>query len=920
MLFFFYNFNYGYALKSGTARYYMFKKNSTQKLTFIFILFSLFTSLKSFSQEKEQGSFSGSTSDLKLFEHLIKHKLDSVRHFYSLYPFVDDSLMYLTALQHTNYMVDKKTLNTTGGTNSTRTVLDRIKQKGGVNYFPNDFVGNVKVLKLRKKNEYLYYPIEKIANDIVKKLIRIPNFKKCIKKKYNQVIAIAGAYDEKAKIIKFEIIIAEIKSKFVFIENTKIFTYEEPYEVDYGINELKQISRTMHKGRHAWNLRPYKRCKRCNTVSDIVRYPNNLFFYVDSNRFIHAYMPNGGVIKPFIKHRRDGLAIEMVSYKDYNCVSKKYFLKPSRRNGECIANGKILKPHYKWKLFPEWRKAKIIWNIIKFETLFKAIFSFRFKKVYPDIPKTFMAKFPGIALDWRLDSIPQNTDTIIDIDILLLKRKRVCGIVHFSDFCGEKFEKIIPLKILPEFSEVLTLKKITDTSTVKLKYYFKSGENNLSQDIQKALSDTIKSYQKDPIIKCDVKTYASIDGNTNSNLRLIDKRNNYVMAYLKTNKIDSSKIHLHGNENWNHYYLNKEKFGIKDSSFSKEQIKETLTKRKKGVKYLLDEERYVEIYFTFLKEETNNKVLADSIAELKKTASLIASKSKPGKGEIDKVIELQSKIFKSYIKNNTKLPDTLLFKFADTISCAKLITNQFYIQLKQNETIEKDSVFRKHLLSYLGIIGSNKHSSNIEKYNFNTTLINLLNSDSTHIRILNWYQNTYNNINKIKSFSSDTIEQLKLNLLFKTLSYTKINSFSDMLELHKPLEKIFNIYKRKNVNDSLILKIARLFIYYNYHSRAYQLLKIQALKSHPSPELYSLFLKMSFVHMDQDPKNQFFKWMERGKKILSKEQYCDLFIGSCNMNFQIFDTEVIRRYFCETCNDDPNIPARIKQSDYIQNR
>ena len=69
---------------------------------------------------------------------------------------------------------------------------------------------------------------------------------------------------------------------------------------------------------------------------------------------------------------------------------------------------------------------------------------------------------------------------------------------------------------------------------------------------------------------------------------------------------------------------------------------------------------------------------------------------------------------------------------------------------------------------------------------------------------------------------------------------------------------------------------------------------------------------MSYIHSDEDPRSKFYKWMAHAAIILTKDEYCGMFTGSCNMSFQVFDNETIRNTYCEKCKEKSNYALDYK--------
>lgn len=509
-----------------------------------------------FSQEPDD-KIDQRNVNLPYLEFLVKTKIDSIRNNNGHFPLVNDAILYEAAKHHADYLVKEDLISHTEPNKKFANPQKRVEHFGGLDYFAGENVASIYILvptrSKRIRKVHINETYEDAANELVVAWVKSkPHYKNMNLDKY-QVTGLALSFDRAKNCIKAVQVFAEVKSKFVFTEDTTKFIYEEPYTIDYKLERMDQVSRRPHKGRHEWNLRiPKRNYKRKTEVRPIYVNKDDLQFYIDSNGYVHSYTENTGLIKCITRRWRDGFALESVEYTDYECGNKQYFLKPSRRNGECIANGKVQKPLYKWKMKKVWRQNHRRFRRDKIKKTIKLITSFQFKKKYPKIPETLFKKYGGCPLDWKLGKLPKNDSTYYEMDVLILRHKRVCGVIHFTDFCGGPFEQIVPLGMLADLSDKSFIFP-EDTLDYSFTVPFDKNRSEYKLEDIESLLDSLSLKDK-RIVKIKVSAFASVEGSFEKNKVLADKRSQSILRVLASLQKDSVSQVVEVEEDWKQFY------------------------------------------------------------------------------------------------------------------------------------------------------------------------------------------------------------------------------------------------------------------------------------------------------------------------------------------------------------------------------
>lgn len=165
------------------------------KRLLIYFAFSILFILESHSQEISSNSF-----NRKLLEQLIKTKIDSVRNKNKKGDLLNDSILYLAANHHANYLLENNTLSHTEKNGKQKTPQARAEFFGAKNYLVGENVAftYMKVnVKDKKGKFHINKTYEDLANDFVDMWIHSQgHFNNIVHSDYT-LTAVAIAFNEK---------------------------------------------------------------------------------------------------------------------------------------------------------------------------------------------------------------------------------------------------------------------------------------------------------------------------------------------------------------------------------------------------------------------------------------------------------------------------------------------------------------------------------------------------------------------------------------------------------------------------------------------------------------------------------------------------------------------------------------------------
>ena len=886
-----------------------------QILKRVFLYVFVLIAVSGFSQSPED-EIDPENINTAYLEHLVKKKVDSVRLSKGLTELVNDSILYVASLHHSSAMAKAGALNHYEILSKYKTPQKRVEAFGAVNYFAGENVAYITAykkyyLKQPELNEYFTYG--EFATKMVRNWVKSRgHYRNIIKKEY-QVTGVSSHYDKKTKRIYVTQKFAEVKSKFVFIENTRFFPYEEDNEITYDLKELKQVARRMHRGPHRWHLKPRKKFRRCKECDAVTTQNHSFNFYVDTSNNIHFVTENGSLFKRLTRRPGDGFALETVHYKDYECSSTNFFLVPSRRNGQCIANGIIQKPVYKWKLRKQYRRVKLLWNLAKWKKIRKILFRFQFSH-YGEAFSDMGLMFPGCPSDNIVGKLPVNDSDYYECNVLFLKKKRVCSLIQFTDYCGKYFNTFKPTPLLPELSN-LEYRYPEDTLNYNFTVHFKQGKSTYNYEEIKPLLDTLK-LQNYSIVRLHINATASIEGDEKINNKLTLNRSLSIQHALDSTVLDTATNHILAEEAWDHFY---KKVAATPYAYlgklKKEEIKKELLKPElvKELEPILEQERKAEIKLWLMQKVIDSIRVQHAVKRYKELIDS-ASGSHPSPRIASKLLIIQSLLYKRVQEG--KLP---VSKLIETIPPGDGLYSRVhfnYVVFKRMmDTLPSDENSDRSLYQALFKVALKRGASQVERFNFLSLLINHWDSAG--------YYDKDEKVQPKKIFAllgrlnnsaipKDTLERLKLNFYFKAANWFSFIDPDDNLQL-RAMNNIYYHYRSRTYTDSSAYKLAQYFIFYGRDNYAYRMLAPFALMKNPDHEVFALYLKIAYAKDMYHKRSRLYKLLKTAPTILTKQEYCDLFTGPCNISMQVFENEEIRTTWCKTCSDYKNFAVKYRE-------
>lgn len=880
----------------------MTPKNSTKiLLTTVLLLLSF----QAVSQSRET-YFDERHFDGKYLEHLIKNGIDSVRRNHNCSPLVNDSILYVAALDQSEYMLKNKRISHYQSNNrAKRTPQNRVEFYGAYLYNVGENVAFVSTSSQQKGAEFSTSTYGSIADALVEAWVNSPpHFKNIIAQEY-EVTGLAIAVDTIENRIYSCQKFAHVEMKHHFEENKDFFPYSNftpstiASDFTMGNNELIKGYKYAHKLRHD----KLDKCKGCPD-----QYTDSPMMYLDYNEhkgFV-LRIENAEFVKNVIRNKNDGLAIEIVTYDDYACGNNAYYTKPSRRNGQLKTNGTIIAPKFREELSKGYKKRKLNKELSFFPYIFRKD-SVNFFKRFGQFD---VDKYNSEYFEIQLGKIPKGSGRIMNYNLLIIKDKQICDSYYFTNYCGELFEEYNPTEFIPFTSSEDHYDFQTIRDKTEFTVPFDQGDSNFDED--KILKPLKRVSAYDFIIdSVRIKAYSSIEGSKEINDALQVKRGRNISAIFQGLQEETIAKKIETDINWEEFrsLLAGDRGLYKELQQSNESLKQKVDQHPEIFAKQLNETRKGIVHVNF-HVIPNTKSLDYYIKnEWKVIHRQIILKKRlreDYEDDLDQITKLYKythwsvqqghlapEIFSQlpfpeighkhdefrqlYVLFGIEYPE--FFRTKKWVEDSTMITNQ----LIKTDKVKLLEAFEYHKLRIL----VNKFK---EGGKFDAVIIDeLLDSGN---KLQQFYENdptAYENINK----ANFNLNMFAVNNLFyKTPRLSQENAVNSLSQIHSYYDQNNLLY------DTLALKLAKMFIYFSSSHYAIQIIEPYNYKN----ETITTYLnEISYVHNSASFAAPYYQKLITDSKILPIDIWCNMFLKPCGIPFQAFDHEALRELYCSEC-------------------
>ncbi len=825
----------------------------------LLIIFSI--CLQSYAQNNLSDIVSSSI-DKSFLEFLLKKEIDEVRIDHGLSPLINDSILFIAAADHSNYLSkvrDNDFSHFQKRNKSKHAPQDRAEYYGASGYLVGENI--------------LYYTIDKgtdtyqsIAEKMRQMWVNSPGHYANIITPNYKLTGISIKHDK----LKNRLYAVQ---KFAFVNqfyepknSDKLFPFEK---FDKRLADTLFVENNIKEGKHkkhAWGVRLNNGKKRCcdSDYLDAFHYESIETAYLKDTLYLIIKRPYVSQIKKFFQHKKDGVLLEFLDFEyTYSCVPEDNFRLPTRQNHHCVFNGVTTKPVY---------RDSVLFYIEKYANKRNATIKVPLGK----LPKSVMGKK-------------------IDVNLLVLQKNRLCKVIQGQGLCGSLIEPRFP-----QFDMSLSFDQLRYRPKVKpirheFKVWFKKDQVSILNPDTLDQIKNILAARNQFVSKIILNAYASVEGSIERNTNLFNQRAQNILETFQRKQDSTIKLVVNTKENWN---LFRKQLKGSEHAFLLEldstRLKQYVNQRKhsNALEYLLAKQRYGQVIIYTKPIIDQNNMIDFACKELKRRdAYMFVNKSKQWKKAY---LYLLRKTYKEEISWNVFDSCTIPFseKIYDDINYKRLM-----VEIIKNKETPKDSAYEK--LKYY----AKSLKTSEAKYNELAYLINnhhylyntVLSSKSIKDFML---------LSKKQGIDSAKQEQLKLSYHIK-LSNEAANSGKAIGRIKSSLDYIYNYYitDQKLPSEEFRYRLAKYFITFKQYERSISILEPLIAIPEKQQAAYMLYLKLyDQLQMAGKRNNSELLLIESIDK-LSKKEWCSLFSGSCKIRFQIFEHQTLKNLYCEHCLD-----------------
>lgn len=817
------------------------------KNKFLCFLFILITSVV----------YAQSTTDFELDEEglevLIKAKVDSLRNLKGLKSLLNEEACYKAAKNHADYMSQNNVLrHNQYDVDSMYAPENRVVEFGGEKFLIGE---NILSIKSDDTSD------EKKSNAIIKKWESSLSERSNLFSSEYDVTGVAVGLNEKESLIYVTQVFANVPDTFVYKLNKELFT-KDTFSLDSLTNFVRKTLPPPHKKyAHKLSLPKDQSITRVNTKW----LDENITLDIrDTGLFL--CVKNLTYFRKLFKKKKDGLAFEIVNYETtYSCSPESRYLYPNRLNGGCIFNGRVTKPVYQKNL------------LSRIDTLIEQT------KGQKDIS----------CLGLFIDSIPDYFHANQSISLVYIRDRQIAKFIDFQGYCGSLMLPPLPkqeLKFNFPYAEMNNEVKVKD---VEFRVYFKRN----STDFEAEELDSILSLIDDDRVfvkEMRVNAFASIEGTSDINEKLYNKRGKALLGSFQERQTQNIELLVNTQENFDMFYEQ-----IKDSKYSflsacsKDSARSYVNQNVSSFDTLLDAQRYGEVILVLDIEDKKLERFDQAFAEYQKRYNRLNNVSSGQKRrDLKRLINLQGLLINATLSDSIQYTDYLNKLPVENSVDLTFQSVLAKYELKMIDDLDLYIVLEK----FLKRDKSNKELRNnmdkiILKNQFSSNFNNLITTDLID-RFLEANED-------LDDTSKKDLEICKHFILSNRFFYK--NSGPTKYKGNKSLEIIKEHYDSLSIDKTIRKELGFYFIAFGQLEWAIEYLRPFERPESFDVEAYIALVKTITVRSVVNGDSQYQTTLMEASERLSSADFCGMFFGPCNIDFQIFEDATIRSVYCETC-------------------
>ncbi|MBU0766110.1 MAG: CAP domain-containing protein [Bacteroidetes bacterium] len=840
-----------------------------------------FSSFHAFAQHPED-TLRTKNLDYQFLEYLIKRQTDSIRITNGLLPLMNDSILYLAAADHVEYLTAEKILDHYQRNKAkTETPQKRVRNYGAGNYIVGENLGifhlhtSIFYTFAGEASEHIISTYIQAANHVITEWINDPGSLANMLCKKNILTGVSVMAEPYSNVIRVVQLLAQAPAEYRPTICAGFFPYSENEYRDIREKYDNKMIIKPHK-KHAWNIREPLTQENVTLVKRKMENLSRVRIYLSGDN-VNLYVSDEKTLNFLISDKKDGIAVEAVPVSHYDCSSDTglYYAYPCKRNNRCIFNGKVFQPFFRDQIFPE------------------------------DEQSAGRKRSQDITVD--LGKLPRKyTGGDYEINALIIKNGELCDIIVPESYCSMLLEYIPDT--LPYIDNTRKVKYIPqlERDTLKMKVYFKRGEVTGTHEDIKPIFQFLK--RKNYIIaQADVEAYASIEGTKEGNRALFTKRAENFIRIFRDQQDSDIDMNVEMKENWDLFFEQ-----IKTTEFAFLVKKDTADIRKyvndpanmAKMETLLDRQRYAVVNLIAVPHLTEKNTAIFANKEYRRICDtlkvLLGSKTMYQK-TIDRMIgqleNAQLFLYRRYLDDKLSWLTVQQLAIPEGEEFASMIFNNIMLRyMLPEDDRPSDNMWFDEMLTlkntknlppeyYYNLaaaVANNPYDSYYEDKVSDKDIRNcfsIIQRSDIDPRLVDGIGLYYHFMNADKFYFEGNFNRAKSSLKFLSDYYTKYYSEDE----HRIVETALHLLE------------------FQQERMAMDLLEPFLLEEEPGHEILSLYLKLIYKDYSEVHASDHYYPLYDAAGILTDGEWCSLFGGDCGIGYQIFDFEPLWKMYCIKC-------------------
>jgi hypothetical protein len=811
----------------------------------------------------------------RYLEHLIKIKIDSVRSTLGIKVLANDSLLYVVAKSHGEYLNENSKSGHYQMNDSMKTPTLRLEKFGALGYMNTELVSSIYIhrpVKFRPNpNEretvtQTFTTYNEVANYVINEWSLDNDTKDHFyNPKYN-VIGLNVIINQLNDCIKIVAFLGRPYLKYTFKENKEMFPFSnykspEPIKSFDNLNLSKVVDR------------PFKikegvkeKCTKCESALKDIKFEINTS---GSKIYLIANDITNVEFSKFVSSSKNAVMLESIEYEDYHPGNPAYYEKNTRRNKTYLYNGEIYDPIWGSEMVSGFDEAKGTFKIM-------------------------LARDPKIT-------------TISDFNVYFIYKGMQCKIERFTDPVGNPlalydFQKL-NYDIDKEAIKTLNYKNNRENFSIKIPFknnQFELDSAKLINDIKALKAHDTKRNKSQITLEIQVPIMETSQDSTQTIDLTVKKLQAKIERILKNEKI-TYKITPSFAPLQDHYKAVK---NDSKAAYTKEEWIKFLSdpKEYKANKSYLDKSWNASLNIIQY-QDTLKELEQKYIAQMLKIDTLKEITTE----EITKTKAIQGLLFSHFEESSDKLSTQISKLNFTNPKLNSIYMNQLAYNYNSIENHSEDTL--KYFYDFLQTNYKLSNTSTPNKINFLKFSCNHMTSKPYDFSYRS--NNLTSDLKKIETdMSTKEFEDLNnafdIKLTFYYSNYTKA---SELFE--KSLDALEERYKNASFDKQL--QLALTLAYYGKSERVNNILTPNIGRGSTAYNMIALYNKINqsyvdiFGAVDSDYMNTLLMSIDN----LGKERWCKQFVGKGNISFQIFDYLPIYLQYCEQCAPYDNAARKV---------